>query len=72
MDLVRCHVAPGLDKLFLNLTTRVKWLLRSSEISPSSESVSKKFKGSGYFPSSQTHGKYLRTLWGRKVVREDL
>lgn len=44
----------------------------SSEISPSSEPVSDKFKGSGYFPSAQYHGKCLRTLWGGKVVGEDL
>lgn len=37
MGLVRSHVAHGLDKLFLDLTTAVQWFLRSPEISPSSE-----------------------------------
>lgn len=71
MDLVRPYVAPGLDELFLDLTTGVYWLLTSPEISPSSEPVSKKFKGSGNFPSAKSHGKSLRTFWGKESGGED-
>lgn len=46
------------------------WQLRSLEISPHSETVPNTFRESGCFPfpSAQSHGQWLWTLCGMKVL----